>query len=170
MRRKEEESSDLPREEAKTLTEAEAGGEERAGGVAQCALGNRAEAPTARRPVGRWWTAAERRLERTTERWQAGGGRAAERPLGAPCVMRHLAKQRTDGAREARIKKSHPKMNSLQTSLVYLAADQREAFQHCPAAQLHQHEHLHRKKPAVNWLYIKLSNLSFSVYVRGEKQ
>lgn len=60
--------------------------------------------------------------------------------------MRHLAKQRTDGAREALIKKSHPKTNSLQTSLVYLAADQRKAFQHCPAAQLHQHEHLHPQK------------------------
>lgn len=99
--------------------------------------------------AGQWGGDEQQRSADWSEPLSAGrqgGGRAAERPLGAPCVMRHLAKQRTCGAREALIKKSHPKMNSLQTSLVYLAADQRKAFQHRPAAQLHRHEHLHRKK------------------------
>lgn len=49
--RKEKETTDLPTEEAKTFKEAEA--MRRAGGEAQCALGNRAEAPIARRSVRR---------------------------------------------------------------------------------------------------------------------
>lgn len=80
---------------SKRLKQEEESGQ-RAGTEAQCALVYRAEAPTARRPVGRGWTGAESRLERTTKRWQGGGVRAAEEPLGAPCVIWHMAKNGID--------------------------------------------------------------------------
>lgn len=126
--------------------------------------------------AGQWGGDEQQRSADWSEPLSAGrqgGGRAAERPLGAPCVMRHLAKQRTRGAREALIKKSHPKMNTNKPGLFSCWSEEGFSAPPCctvtPTWTPPQKKNNYPKTAAVHWVYIKLSNLSFSVYVPEKK-